>query len=193
MSQRYEVRISGTGGQGVVLAAIIMAEAAAAGRKGQKVVQTVHYGPQVRGGLSNAELVISNKDIDYPLPIGLDLVIPFTEQAMDESAPLMKENCVIIYDPALVPKVREGWAAPIPLTQLAIDTTGRKQMANIVSLGAALVFCPHLNAAGFTFALQARAPQGLAEAFSKAAAVGEKAARKIKGHLRFAATPSPED
>jgi len=193
MSQRYEVRFSGRGGQGVVLAAIVMAEAAAASKKGQKVVQTVHYGPQVRGGLSNAELIISNEDIDYPLPMGLDLLIPFTEQSMEESAQSMKETGIILYDPLLVAKVRQGWAAPILMTDLAIDTTGRKQMANIVALGAASVFCPYLNQAGVTFALKARAPEGLGEAFSKAAAAGEKAARKIKGHLHFEATPSPED
>ena len=62
MTERYEIRISGTGGQGVVLAGIILAEAVGCWQEGRHVVQTVSYGPQVRGGLSSAELVISQEE-----------------------------------------------------------------------------------------------------------------------------------
>jgi 2-oxoglutarate ferredoxin oxidoreductase subunit gamma len=193
MAFRYEVRISGTGGQGIILAAIILAEAATLKGRGQKIVQTVHYGPQVRGGLSNAELVISDEEIDYPLPLGLDLLIPFTQQAMEESAHLMKQRGIIIHDPSLVPKAWQGWLADIPLTQLAQNTTGKKQMANIVALGAVSVLCPHVDPKVIAAALKARAPEGIAETFLKASSAGRKAARSIKEQMYFEEIASLED
>ena len=193
MALRYEIRISGTGGQGVILAAIILAEAATLKARSQKVVQTVHYGPQVRGGLSNAELVISDEEIDYPLPMGLDLLIPFTQQAMEESAHLMKQSGIIIHDSALVPKAWEGWLADIPLTQLAESTTGKRQMTNIVALGAVSALCPHVDSKSMSAALKARAPEGIADTFLKAASAGRKAAQRIKEHMVFEEIPSLED
>lgn len=193
MSLRYEICLSGTGGQGIILAAIILAEAVNLKSKDNKVVQTVHYGPQVRGGLSNAALVISDEEIDYPLPMALDLLIPFSQQAMEENAPLMKQKGIIIHDPALVPQSREGWLADIPMTQLAENKTGRRQMANIVALGAVSILCPYVDKKSMDTALQARAPEGMAETFLEAASVGREAARTIRKHIYLGETPLAED
>jgi 2-oxoglutarate ferredoxin oxidoreductase subunit gamma len=65
MSQRYELRFSGSGGQGMILAGIIMAEAACIYDE-KNAVQSQSYGPESRGGASKAEVVISDGPIDYP-------------------------------------------------------------------------------------------------------------------------------
>ena len=63
--ERYEIRLSGSGGQGIIMAAIILAEAA--GVYDEKYVcQSQSYGPEARGGTSKAEVIISNQTIDYP-------------------------------------------------------------------------------------------------------------------------------
>ena len=118
-SDRYEIRISGTGGQGVVLAGIILAEAAGVWRPNQHVVQTVSYGPQVRGGLSSAEVVVTPEEIDFPQPIRLDLLIPFTQDAAAIGIKRLKPQGLVLQDPELAPRVTHGWVAVIPLTQLA--------------------------------------------------------------------------
>ena len=64
MRDRYEIRLTGTGGQGLVLAGIILAEAAGI-YEGKYVVQTVSYGPSARGGTSRADVVISDEEIKY--------------------------------------------------------------------------------------------------------------------------------
>ena len=65
LGQRYELRFSGSGGQGMILAGIIMAEAAAI-YDGKQAVQSQSYGPESRGGASRSEVIISNEEIDYP-------------------------------------------------------------------------------------------------------------------------------
>ncbi|MEK7871409.1 MAG: 2-oxoacid:acceptor oxidoreductase family protein, partial [Nitrospirota bacterium] len=65
MAFRYEIRLSGSGGQGLILAGIILAEAAGIYDK-KYVVQTQSYGPEARGGVSKSEIVISDEEIDYP-------------------------------------------------------------------------------------------------------------------------------
>ncbi len=63
---RYEIRFAGSGGQGVILAALIAGEAAALFEEGLYVVQSQSYGPEARGGKSKAEVVISTEPVDYP-------------------------------------------------------------------------------------------------------------------------------
>ena len=65
MSQRYEIRFSGAGGQGLILAGVIMAEAASI-YDGKQAVQSQSYGPEARGGASKSEVIISDDFIDYP-------------------------------------------------------------------------------------------------------------------------------
>lgn len=193
MSSRYEIKISGTGGQGVVLAGIILAEAAGRWKSGQHVVQTVSYGPQVRGGMSSAEVVISKDEIDYPKPIKLDLLIPFTQDAANEGQGIMKPDGIIIQDPDLVQRAPEGWVAQLPLTKLAVESTGRVQMANMAALGAASVFCPALDAKSLEKALKERASEKFKDAFLKAAEAGRAAAEKIKEKITFEEAPSQDD
>ncbi len=192
MATRYEVRFSGSGGQGVVLAGIILAEAAGL-KGGLHVVQTVSYGPQVRGGNSDAELVLSDAEIDYPKPMGLDLLIPFTQQGCDEGVALMKPRGIVVLDPQLVDQRPEGWVAIVPLTRLAVEATGRSQMANMVALGAVAALSPVVDLASVEAAVRERAPQGLEKSFLLAVAAGHEAARKAHGQIVYEKLPSPED
>jgi len=192
MAERYEVRFSGTGGQGVVLAGMILAEAAGL-FGGKHVVQTVSYGPQVRGGNSNAEVVISQEEIDHPRPLGLDLLVPFTQQGCDEGAKLLKPRGVVLVDPELVSQMPEGWVASIPLKKTALEATGKAQMANVVSLGAVVVLCPHVDLEAMVAAVKERAPRGLEEVFLKALEAGYKLADSMREKISFREAPSPED
>ena len=191
MGERYEVRISGTGGQGVVLAGIILAEAVGRWQEGRYVVQTVSYGPQVRGGMSNAEVVISDEEIDYPRPISLDLLVPFTQDGANQAAGLLKPNGLVLMDPDLIHHAPPGWVAAIPLTRLAVEHTGREQMTNIVTLGAISALCPMLEPDALDAALEERARADLKDVFLKAAEVGRLAAEQVKGSIHFEEQPAP--
>ncbi len=77
--ERYEIRLSGSGGQGLITAAVVFAEAVGV-YDGKYVCQTQSYGPEARGGKSKAEVVISSMPIDYPKALELDLLLAMKDQ-----------------------------------------------------------------------------------------------------------------
>jgi len=83
MKERIEVCLSGAGGQGLILAGIILAEAAGI-YEGKEVVQTQSYGPEARGGASRSEVVISEGFIDYPKVTKSDILLVLTQDACDK-------------------------------------------------------------------------------------------------------------
>ena len=101
MVDRFEIRLSGTGGQGLVLAGIILAEAVGI-YEGKNVVQTVSYGPAARGGTSRADVVVSDWAIDFPKAMGLDVLLAMNQMACDESASNLKPNGLLVVDSYLV-------------------------------------------------------------------------------------------
>ena len=80
---RYEVRLSGSGGQGLILAGVMLAEAVGVG-DGKNAVQTQSYGPEARGGASRSDVVIAEGEIYYPKTMKLDLLLALTQEACDK-------------------------------------------------------------------------------------------------------------
>ena len=77
---RVEFRLSGSGGQGLLLAGIVLAEAAIL--EGKNAVQTQSYGPEARGGASKSEVIISDGPIDYPKATIVDICLAMTQEAL---------------------------------------------------------------------------------------------------------------
>jgi 2-oxoglutarate ferredoxin oxidoreductase subunit gamma len=133
---RYEVRLSGSGGQGLILAAVILAEAAVV--SGKEVVQTQSYGPEARGGASQAAVILSDEEIDYPEVESADLTLCLSQAAFDAFAPQARPGGVVLYDDGLV---TPGVAGEVQLlgfsfTQVAERVAGTAMAANVVALGA---------------------------------------------------------
>jgi len=83
MGFRYDIRLSGSGGQGIILMGIILAEAIGI-HDGRFVAQTQSYGPEARGGSSKAEVVVSDSEIDYPKALQLDLLVAMNQKSCDD-------------------------------------------------------------------------------------------------------------
>jgi len=191
MIDRFEIRLSGSGGQGLVLAGIILAEAVGI-YEGRYVVQTVSYGPAARGGTSRADVVISDQEIDYPKAMALDVLLAMNQMAYDESAPEMKPAGILVVDSQLVTEVTYPRVIKIPFTKIAREKCGREQMANIVALGALsllIQIAPGgdglVSPASMAAAVLARIPRGTKELNKLAFAEGVKAAEEIKKSLVF--------
>ena len=126
---RYEMRLSGSGGQGLILAGKIMAEAAVI-YDGRNAVQTQSYGPEARGGASKAEVVISDGDIDYPKALNLDLLLALTQVSCAKYSKDLKEGGILIVDSGLVSELPPGnfrvYRAPI--TEIAVKKIGKAVM-----------------------------------------------------------------
>jgi 2-oxoglutarate ferredoxin oxidoreductase subunit gamma len=191
MVDRFEIRLSGTGGQGLVLAGIILAEAAGI-YEGKNVVQTVSYGPAARGGTSRADVVISDWAIDFPKAMGLDILLAMNQMACDDSASNLKPNGLLVVDSYLVTQVSYTRTVRIPFTQIAREKCGREQMANILALGALSVLIPSIPSGAGVVSQEAmeaavmdRIPKGTEKLNRLAFEEGIKAAVEMQKNLVF--------
>ena len=130
-----QIRLSGSGGQGVITAAIILAEAAV--EEGRQAVQSQSYGPEARGGASKAEVIISDKPIYHPKVRAPGLVLAMTQKAADKYYKDLRADGTLVLDTDLVPEPPDfAHIIRIPITKLAVEKVGRALFANIVALGA---------------------------------------------------------
>ncbi|GHV51555.1 2-oxoglutarate ferredoxin oxidoreductase subunit gamma [Synergistales bacterium] len=136
MSERYEIRVAGSGGQGAILAAIIIGQAAALMEKDLNAVQTQAYGPEARGGASKAEVVLARGEIDYPKATHPDLLVSLTQKASDEYAKDTTKGGIIILDDFFVtePPKTEAEVFILPIVSKAREL-GREMVTNMVALG----------------------------------------------------------
>jgi 2-oxoglutarate ferredoxin oxidoreductase subunit gamma len=177
-SVRYEVRFSGTGGQGIITAAVIFAEAAAL-YESKYVCQTQSYGPEARGGKCRAEVVVSEREIDYPQAIQLDMLLAMSQTACDAYFYDFKPNGLLIVDSTFVEQVPTSRVVAIPFTRIARESLGKVQAANMVALGAVGHFCEAVALKSIEKALLARVPKGTKDINRRAFLAGVKAAKKL--------------
>ncbi len=135
------IRLCGLGGQGIVMAGAILAQAAFYDNK--SVSLSSGYGSQVRGGITKSDLIFSEAFIDFPMVTEIDLLIAMLQEALQESLPLLTGSGRVVVDDSLV-KVDSALRAEtlaVPATEIAIRELKNEMAANIVLLSAA-------NAAG---------------------------------------------
>jgi 2-oxoglutarate ferredoxin oxidoreductase subunit gamma len=134
--KKVEVRISGLGGQGVVLAGQILGRAAI--YDGKNVVQTQSYGAEARGSIAKSEVIISDDKIGFPMIRRCDILVAMNQEALDRHLKDLKEDGVLIVDSTYVKKIPETKAkiSKIPATEHAEKTFGDKIYANMLMLGA---------------------------------------------------------
>ncbi len=135
MSGITQIRLSGFGGQGVVLAGVLLGEAGAI--DGRYVSGSNSYGAQARGSGCKAEIVFSDGPIDFPHLIHADILVAMSQGAYNEYCGDMKEGGLILYDQGQITP-REGLKVRqigIQATESALKRLKNKQVANIVLVG----------------------------------------------------------
>jgi 2-oxoglutarate ferredoxin oxidoreductase subunit gamma len=167
---RVEFRLSGSGGQGLLLAGIVLAEAAI--EEGKNAVQTQSYGPEARGGSSKAEVVISDDDIDYPKATDPDYLLALTKDAYRTYGPLMGKGTIIVDSSvALDPEIKATTLA-LPILKTAKEDLGKGVVANIVALGVLGGVSEIVSPAILEKAVLARVPKGTEDLNVKALRAG---------------------
>jgi 2-oxoglutarate ferredoxin oxidoreductase subunit gamma len=184
IDDRFEIRLSGSGGQGMVFAGMILAEAIGI-NDGKNVVQTQSYGPEARGGASRSDVVVSSKEIYYPKTIKLDLILCLTQEACDTYHQALKEDGILIVDSGLVDQLPAGEVHSFPFTQLARDRVGTPMVANVIALGTIASLTKIVSKKGLSEAVQRRAPKGTEERNLKALEIGFELARKKRGRKPY--------
>jgi len=176
MPSRFEIRLAGSGGQGLILAGIILAEAAGI-YDGKFVCQTQSYGPEARGGASKAEVVISDAAIDYPKAIRPDVLLAMNQKSLDAFLSDLKPEGLLLVDADLVQEVPASRALALPFTRIAREA-GSAMAANIVALGALAQLTGAVSLVSLEAAVLARVPQGTEELNRRALAAGAAAAQE---------------
>lgn len=176
---RKQLRLSGSGGQGVITAAIILAEAAV--DEGKEAVQSQSYGPEARGGASKSEVIIDDAPIYHPHVQVPDLVLAMTQKAADKYYHDLSPEGLLVLDEQLVPEVPPfAHVVRLPITQLAVDTCGRKLFANIVALGALVHLTGIVSYDAIKQAVAHRVPPATVEKNMQALQAGWDAASGLK-------------
>jgi 2-oxoglutarate ferredoxin oxidoreductase subunit gamma len=179
LEDRYEVRLAGEGGQGMVLAGVILAEAAAV-YDGLNAVQIQSYGPEARGGTSRSEVIIARGEIDYPKVITADLLLCMSQEACDRFYTEVKDEGIIVVDSSIVSRLPSHRAMAVPISQIAEQATGRRITASIVALGLASGLTGVVSRQALEEAVSKRVPIGTEEINLKALAAGFDAAERLQ-------------
>jgi 2-oxoglutarate ferredoxin oxidoreductase subunit gamma len=140
----FEIRLSGTGGQGLGLSGKMLA--AALSSTGLHVAQSQSYEPTSRGGMSRSDLVVTPQTADYPLATNLDYLLILDQSVTSISEDMINDGAIVLVDEELVPEPPSGSfeVHSLPLSRTAISL-GNLRVTNVVSLGALVALsgiCP---------------------------------------------------
>ena len=178
-TDRFEIRLSGSGGQGMILAAVILCDAIGAGSN-KSVAQTQSYGPEARGGASKADVVVSDGEIYYPKAIKLDLLLAMTQEALDSYYSALKDHGILIVDDVLVTHVPTDDFYGLPFTRLAREECGHIMVANVIALAAIAEITGIVSREALEQIVLSRAPRGTEDKNRKAVEIGYREAAKLK-------------
>ena len=133
---KMELRLAGSGGQGVILATVILAEAAVLA--GKHTAQSQAYGPEARGGSCKAEVLISDAPIGFTKVQQPTFLMVLTQKALTEYGHDLPENCVVLADESLqIPQeMNLPHLTQLPILRTAQEKVGKLMTANIVAVGA---------------------------------------------------------
>ncbi len=139
---RLNVRFAGSGGQGVILASVLLSKAYGLGEN-YNIAQTQSYGPEARGGACKAEVVISDEEIDYIKVDKADVFVALNQVGYDKYIDTVKDDAIILVNSTLVQTDRKG-VYKIQATQRAEDM-GKPFVVNIIALGALTRLMPKVH------------------------------------------------
>ncbi|MGB9561320.1 MAG: 2-oxoacid:acceptor oxidoreductase family protein [bacterium] len=179
MKDRLEIRLSGSGGQGLLTAGIILAYALGIG-EGKNVVQTQSYGPEARGGASRSDVVVSNGEIYNPKPSKLDILLCLNQESCDAFSSKLKEDGILIIDTDLVKEPQFENFVGAPFTKLAIEKFKTPVTANIIALGFLCGYIGLAKGSSLELAIESRFNPKHVEINKKAAKLGYELGKTLQ-------------
>ncbi len=133
---KMEIRLAGSGGQGIILATVILAEAAIIA--GKHTAQSQSYGPEARGGACKAEVIVSDTEIGFTKVQTPTFLMALTQKSLDKYSKNLPKDCLVLIDEGLsVPQNLDGYKViKLPILSTAAEKVGRLMTANIVAVAA---------------------------------------------------------
>lgn len=177
---RFEIRLSGTGGQGILTLGKVLGHGLSIGQ-GYNVTQTQSYGPEARGGSSRSDLVVSSQPISYPKTENVDLLVALSQEACNNYYRNLKPRGVLLIDTGLVKQTPTNIFLGLPFTRLTEDKIKVPQAMNSVVLGAIAWVLPFLSRTSLRKSLEETLPEKIRELNLKAFNLGYTQAQKHLG------------
>lgn len=175
MSKNWKIRLSGTGGQGVIKGAMILAEAALV--DGKNATQSQVYGPESRGGSTRAEVNISENRILFPKVDTPNFLLCMSKEAYEKFSGQIAEGGILVLDG----EIGRGDKHPgvevyrADITVLAREVVGNELCANVVALGVVNAIAKMVSDAGMEESLRRNFKAKIFDINKKAYEVGMKA------------------
>jgi 2-oxoglutarate ferredoxin oxidoreductase subunit gamma len=157
--KRTEILVGGVGGQGVILAGILLG-AAATLFDGKKAVQTQAYSSEQRGGMARAEVIISDEPVTDPQVRRPDVLMALAQDAVNRHLKKIKPGGLLVVDSDLAQEVEKGnfEVLSIPATSIADKEMGSVVVANLILLGGLLKKTAVLSVGAMEKAIEANVP-----------------------------------
>ena len=150
---------SGSGGQGVITASIILAEAAVL-YENLNAVQSQSYGAAARGGATRSDVIISDSTIDYPKVIQPNVLVCLTQEAYNKFYPIVRPGGLLVTDTRYVKtqKKVDAQQRELPMFQNVMDKIGKPIVFNICMLGAVMAMVDLISPEAIMKVLENRIP-----------------------------------
>jgi len=156
-----------------------LAEAAAI-YDNKNAAESCSYGPEARGAASRAEIVISDKAIDYPKPESIDFFMALTQKAFDKHMKDMGPDAILVAESQVATgdEAKKRTVYTVPFAEIAERECGRASLVNIVALGFFARVNDVINRKSIRQAILARIPKMSEELYLKAYEAGLQAAEE---------------
>jgi 2-oxoglutarate ferredoxin oxidoreductase subunit gamma len=181
---KFEARLSGQGGQGVVMGGAILAEAAIL-HEGRYAVQSPTYGSRVRGGPTKVDVIVSDEEIIYPRATAINFFLSLAQVSFDKYGTDLARDVIILVDENLVPNT-PGTGHNIysfPFVAVAKQEMGNVVLSNIIALAVLVELTGVVSGQALWQAIQARVPQKYLDLNRQAMERGFEVADKINKHF----------
>jgi 2-oxoglutarate ferredoxin oxidoreductase subunit gamma len=156
---KYELRLTGSGGQGLLTAGLLLAEAVSI-QGDYNVIQSQSYGPEARGGASKSEVIISKEIIYFPKARKIDLLLSLSQDACDTYYNDLKGSGILLLDSTFVNIVpHHRFIYSIPFTKVALEKFNKAIVTNIISLGAISELIDIIDISSIEEAIKRRFPE----------------------------------
>lgn len=171
--KRCRLVFSGSGGQGVITAAVILAEAGVI-HEGLIATQSQTYGAAARGGATRSDVIISDSEIHYPKVIQPNVLVALTQDAYSNYYPIIRPGGLLITDSRYVAieKKVDARQFPLPMYETVMAEIGKPIVFNICMLGAVISITNLVRPESIMKVLETRIPSGFIDMNRKALEIG---------------------
>jgi len=171
--ERCRLVFSGSGGQGVITAAILLAEAAVL-YENLVAVQSQSYGPEARGGATRSDVIISDSEIHFPKVFQPNVLVCLTQMAYNKFSAIIRPGGLLVTDSRYVKTERKVDARQreLPMYEAVMEKVGKPIVFNICMLGAVISLTGLVKAESIMKVLESRLPKGFWEMNRQALQLG---------------------